>query len=378
MPTANKVKKEDSMSNKNKHALKMPNPVLDEKEIAALETLQKRYERLIKQSVFSKTGKMVGNKAKAIVPKGVVDAAADAREYLNEKELIKQALKYATEGFSTLEEYAARATVDEKSVLKKINKSLDGNEISQLDEICFARSYEISKIVGNYKRSHVLMATFEGAVTGAFGFAGIVPNLVLSLFLFFRAVQSVAMYYGYDAKNDAAELEIASSVLMSALSPQNDMANNELTAAVGKFMIFTESTAVKQAAKKSWAQMIEHGGLGLMITQIRALANKAAQKALENAGKKGIENTIFKSFLTQLGKRLGLKNVATMMPIFGGAVGALFDTTQMKRIVTYADIFYNKRFIEEKGVRLNTLINPEKADKIEDVIDADFEIESTF
>ena len=63
------------------------------------------------------------------------------------------------------------------------------------------------------------------------------------------------------------------------------------------------------------------------------------------------------------------------MPVLGGAVGALFDTTQMKRIVTYADIFYNKRFIEEKGVRLNALTNPEKADAIDDVVDANFEIE---
>lgn len=354
---------------------KMPKPVLDEKEIKELESLQNRFERLNKPSKISEVGKKVGNKAKAIVPKQVADAAADAKEYLNDKELMKQALKYAAEGFQTLEEYAARATVSEKTVLKKINKTLDGKEISRLDEVCFARSYEISHIVGNYKRSHVLTATVEGAATGALGFAGIAPNLVLSLFLFFRAVQSVAMYYGYDVRNDAAELEIASSVLMSALSPHNDKTNNELTAAVGKFMVFTETTAVKQAANKTWADMIEHGGLGLMIAQIRALANKAAENALKNAGKKGLENSVFRNILEQLGKKLSLKNTAIAMPILGGAVGALFDTTQMKRIVTYADIFYNKRFIEEKSVRLNSLVHPEKADSIDEVIDTEFEVE---
>ena len=323
---------------------KLPKPVLNEREIDELESLQKRYERLTKQSLLSRAGKKVGDKAKDIVPKGVAIVAEDAKEFLNEKELIKQALQYAAEGFSTLEEYAARATVNEKTV------------------------------VGNYKRSHVLTATVEGAATGAFGFAGIAPNLVISLFLFFRAVQSVAMCYGYDVKNDAAELEIASSVLMSALSPQKDMANNELTAAVGKFMIFTETTAVKQAANKTWADMVEHGGLGLMIAQIRALANKSAQKALESASKKGLENSIFRNILKQLGKKMNLKNTAIAMPILGGAIGALFDTTQMKRIVTYADIFYNKRFIEEKEVRLYALIHPEKADSIDDVIDASFDV----
>lgn len=355
---------------------KMPKPVLNQKELDELESLQRRYERLTKQSALAKAGQKVGDKAKEIVPSAVKNVAADAKDYLNEKELIKQALKYAADGFQTLEEYAARATVNDKTVLRKINKTLDGEEISRLDEVCFARSYEISRIVGNYKRSHVLTATVEGAATGAFGFAGIVPNLVLSLFLFFRAVQSVAMYYGYDVRNDASELEIASSVLMSALSPQNDKANNELTAAVGKFMVFTETTAVKQAANKTWAEMIEHGGLGLMIAQIRALSNKAAQKALESAGKKGLENSVFRNILKQLGKRFTLKNTSMAMPVLGGAVGALFDTSQMKRIVTYADIFYNKRFIEEKSVRLNALINPDIADSIDDVIDADFEVES--
>ena len=42
-------------------------------------------------------------------------------------------------------------------------------------------SYNPSRIVGNYKRSHVLTATVEGAATGAFGFAGIVPNIVFSI-----------------------------------------------------------------------------------------------------------------------------------------------------------------------------------------------------
>lgn len=363
------------MSKKTNDYLKMPKPILDDKELAELEELQKRYERFVKQSAFSKAGKVVGDKAKEIVPKELADVAADAKVILNEKEFIKQALKYVAEGFTTLEEYAARATVNEKTVLKKINKNIDGDGITRLDEVCFARSYDISRIVGNYKKSHVLTATLEGAATGAFGFAGIVPNLVASLFLFFRAVQSVAMYYGYDVRNNASELEIASGVLMSALSPQNDLTNNELTAAVGKFMVFSETTAVKQAANKTWAEMIEHGGLGLMIAQIRALANKAAQKALESAGKKGLENSLFRSILQQLGKILSLKNTAMVMPVLGGAVGALFDTTQMNRIVTYADIFYNKRFIEEKGVRINSLINPEESDSLDEYIDADFDIE---
>ena len=149
---------------------KMPKPILNQKEVDELESLQRRYERLTKQSAFARAGQKVGDKARAIVPVAVKNAAEGAKEYLNEMDLIKDALKYAAEGFQTLEEYAARATVNEKTVLNKINKTLEGEDILKLEEVCFARSYDISNIVGNYKRSHVLTATLEGAATGAFSF----------------------------------------------------------------------------------------------------------------------------------------------------------------------------------------------------------------
>lgn len=359
---------------------KLPAPMINEREIALLKELEGRYSKLSEQTKIAK----IGEKAKAIVvdrvPDSVFEYINELKQNLSEREFVTQALKYLEESITTLEGYAANVTVSEKAVLKKTNKRIGENQIESLDEICLVRAYEISKIVGNYKRSHILTATLEGGVTGAFGFAGIIPNLVASLFIYFRAVQSIAMFYGYDVKNDASELDIAAEVLMSAISVQASTANNEITAAIGKFMAFSETTAVKEASKRTWAAMIEQGGLGLLITRIRALANKAAQKALAKAGKKGLEGTVFKGMLTQLGKMLGLKNVGRAMPGVSAIFGALFDTTQMKRIVNYADIFYCKRFIEEKGVRINTLVIPEEVGTIEDlmsaeIIDADFEIE---
>lgn len=343
---------------------RIPNPIIDEREEAEMVKLENRYKRLTEPNGVIK----IGNKALEKMPASVKDVANEAKEKISEKELVKQALKYAADGFQTLEEIAASATVNEKTVLKKINKSFEKGEINSLDEICYARSYDISRIVGNYKRSHILTATIEGAGTGALGFAGIAPNLVLSTFLYFRAVQSVAMYYGYNIKNDPAELEIASSVFMSALTPEKDLVNNELTAAVGKFMVFSETTAVRQATKKTWAAMVDHGGLALLIAEIRALSNVAAKKAIEVAGKKGLEQTVFKNILEQLGKRLTLRTTGVAMPVVGGVFGALFDTAQMKKIINYADIFYNKRFIEEKELRINYLFDPDSVGNVENVI----------
>ena len=53
-----------------------------------------------------------------------------------------------------------------------------------------------------------------GGAKRYFGFAGLPFNLGLSTFLYYREVQSVAMYYGYDIKNDTAELVIANEYLV--------------------------------------------------------------------------------------------------------------------------------------------------------------------
>lgn len=353
------LKRWESMANK---VNVVPNPVINDEEIKEIEILKERYEKLMEPNILVKAS------AKALehVPDKVKVIGKNAGKVISQQDLIKQAFEYAATGFKILEGTAAKITVSEKAIIKKLNDERKTDEITCLEEICLARSYEISKLVNSYRTSNVLIATVEGAGTGALGFMGLVPNFVLSTFLYFRAVQSVAMHYGYDVKNSATEMEIASAVFMNALNPKQDISNNELTAMVGKFMVFTETTAVRQLSNKSWQAMIEHGGLGLMMAQIRALANKAAQSALQKAGKKGLEQSVFKGILEQVGRKMTLKTSSRTMPVIGGVFGAFFDTAQMQKIINYADIFYNKRFLEEKAARINALVNPEES--IENVI----------
>lgn len=44
-----------------------------------------------------------------------------------------------------------------------------------------------------------------------------------------------------------------------------------------------------------------------------------------------------------------------MMPIVGGFFGAAFDAGQMNKITEFADVFYHKRFLEEKEERIYDL-----------------------
>ena len=130
-----------------------------------------------------------------------------------------------------------------------------------------------------------MWALVEGGATGAVGFAGLPFNLVFSTFLYYRAVQTIAMFYGYDVKNDPSELIIASEVFVSALNPQNVNAN-EIGSIIGKIMLISELTTIKQASRKTWEAMASVGGIGLMIVQMRALAHNSARKALEKTGKR--------------------------------------------------------------------------------------------
>ena len=128
------------------------------------------------------------------------------------------------------------------------------------------------------------------------------------MFICYRAVQSVAMFYGYDVKEEPSELIIASDVFMNALSPSTANAN-EVSSAIVKIMAFAEAQALKEASKKTYAEMISKGGLSLLVVQLRALANKAAQKALDQASVKGLESSAFKAVFEQIGKNLSKKAV---------------------------------------------------------------------
>ena len=60
------------------------------------------------------------------------------------------------------------------------------------------------------------------------------------------------------------------------------------------------------------------------------------------------------------------------IPYIGAFIGASLDTAQIIQIINFANTFYNKRFILEKEMRINTLLNPtEKIYEVEDFIEVE-------
>ena len=338
--------------------IKIPKLIVDEKEQEMLNTLSERYEKFTRPGMVEKIGKKAGE----LMPEKIKKIGKDIGTSISEKELYIQIMNVLADGFKIIEEQSAKCSISEKQILKNINKN-SSYEIEKLEEICLVRSYDISKLVNNYKNQDIFTATIEGAGTGWFGFVGLPFNIVLSTFLYFRAVQSIAMYYGYDVKNDSTELVIASEVFTNSLSPNGELNSSDVNI-VGKIMIMSQLTAVKQTANKSWSEMVSKGGIPLLLAQMRALANKAAQKALQKAGKSGLEKSVFRDAFEQVGRKLTLKSLSgKSIPIAGAIIGGLMDTSQMKKVLEYADIFYHKRFILEKETRINKLIGKKENER---------------
>lgn len=344
-----------------------PNPLMNKREIAALDSLTEEYNKLITPNKLVKVGEKIGE----MIPKEVKEFGGGIKGRISKAELFNQCMKVVADGFGVIEKNAAKVTISESKLIKKVALLDKKNNITSLEEFCLVRGYSISGLVQKYKTSDRLLAFVEGGVTGYFGFPGIPFNLVLSTFIYYRAVQQVAMFYGYDVKNNASELMISSEVFMNALSPGKQGSTNEMGNIIAKIMVMSEVSAVKQAAKKTWSEMAARGGIELLIVQMRALANKSAQKALEKAGQKGLEESVFKTLFEQIGKKMSKKALTKAVPFVGAAIGGFFDIAQMNKVLNYADIFYNKRFLLEKEARINSLISGESDETINEIIDID-------
>ena len=102
-------------------------------------------------------------------------------------------------------------------------------------------------------------------------------------------------------------------------------------------------------------------GMDQLLNKFQELEKKAqrgiADKALNKAGQASLENSIFRETFEQIGRKLTLKSSTKLAFGISALFGALIDTAQMKKVLEYADIFYQKRFIMEKSERIDKLVN---------------------
>lgn len=343
----------------------LPACIIDNKEDDSMISLANRYEKLIEPTLPARAV----SKAKDLVPEVVQKQIEKLAASITDQELYTQIMNVIASGFDILVKNASKVSLSEDYIIEQINQTMDDNHIFTIDEVCYARSYDVAKLVNRFKTKNVFVAFAEGGITGMAGLPGIPANIAASMFIFYRAIQSIAMYYGYDVKNNADELQIATDVFMQALSPATG-STSETGDMIVKFMSMTEALVVKDTIKGGWKAMADRGGICLLITQIRSLAHKSAEKALNAASQKSLEKTMFTGFFEQLGKKMTQESVKKAATPLAALITAFADMSTMNKVIEFADIFYNKRFITEKQIRIDSLINPEIIENVNfDVID---------
>ena len=336
-----------------------PKPILDAREQALIGTLQKEFEAFTTPGFIERSLKKLTNAVGRLAPAWLKNALSKAQSSMSDWEFIQKTLEIAEKGFHKLTQEASRITISKPGVIEKL--AARGPVFSAFEEVCLVRSYDIQAVIESKTYQDMLLATIEGVATGVFGLFGLPFNLALSFFLYFRATQSVALHYGYDVKDDPLELQFAAEVTMQSLDP--NFSGSGLGGFIGKMMVAAELTALWQALGKTYVEMARRGGSALLYAQIRALANKAAKKALEKAGQEGIEAGIFKTLLAQLAKRMPKEAGKKGIPIIGGLIGGLSDAYLMSRILRGAKLIYHKRYLFEKEHRISLLKKPRKPRK---------------
>jgi len=333
----------------------IPNPILNSRENDLIEKISHDYKKFTKPGPVSKSFKKVGNTINRVVPESIKGKINDSSKYLSELEIFQKAVEVAGLGFNELCKQANRLTLSTENILIQLDKK--GIQVNEYEHLCLLRSYQLERIA-NRKFGNYSAAFIEGFSTGAPGFPGIPFNIALSFFLYFRATQSIALWYGYDVTNDPREMEIASEVSIMSLAPNPEIATSTVGGHLSKMMVATNLTVLSESLKRlSYEEMAKRGGVELFYVQIRALANKAADKALKKAGQDGIEAGVFRKLLQQLGKSMPKKAGQRAVPILGGVIGAFVDLYYMSRVVRGANLIYHKRFLFEKEKRIEIVKN---------------------
>ena len=325
---------------------------MDAKELFLDERLVRDYEKFCKPGFIGTKVNQVSAAVSKRIPPKLKKIAGKAVSKISEIELIQSAFNYAGDGFSQLSKHGAKLTISKKYIVQAVKRR--GAGIEDFHQIPFARSYQIEAAVESAKLRRLLYATAEGAATGAAGALGIPFNIALSFFLFFRSTQAIAMTYGYDLENDPSEMAIASEVTLNSLEPRLFTVDGGVEASLAKLMMTSELSALGSALTKGipFAKMIENGGLQSLFVQIRAFGHASAQKALEKSGQKTLEAGFFKGILERVGEKATKEATAKSIPYISAFFGAGIDTFLMNRVLTGANLFYHKRFLAEKALRI--------------------------
>jgi hypothetical protein len=339
-----------------------PHPILDSREKDLIKTLSDEYTKFVEPGVISKTTQYIKDGISHVTPQKVkeitnqgLSKVQNTLKQVTDGQFVQTTLEQVVKGYSFFNETLAKFTLTQNGIVKDLKK-VEPN-LESLEEICRLRSYVIESRISNLDIFRIGSAFINGGATGLVGLAGIPVNLVISYFLYFRFIQEIAMYYGYNVHEDPRELEFASDVVLECLAPSKESGAKNLAGAIGRIKLQSDFDALKLALIKgsSFNKLIERGGIELGYVQIRSFGHKSAMNALDKAGIDQMEVRVFKRLMERVGSVLTKEVAQKAVPVISAIIGSFSDVYFMKRILKGGNIIYHKRFLLEKETRVKRL-----------------------
>lgn len=325
----------------------MYNNVLDKKEEEALNILDDKYKKFIEKSLINKGSDKLIEKAKEIFPQQWQDFFNGKIDDISDMQIWKKVMEMASDGFVTLQGLAAKYTIRESDIVRRMQKLK--YDVTSLDDFFQIRSYDIEKVINSNDWKLYIQNIIQAAPTGFVGMPAIPVNIIVSTFLQFRAIQLIAMHYGYNVKTSQTEMDYASSVYLQVISKGKISDVDGYGEMITKMMAQAELHSLRNAlTSRTYTEMAKEGGIQLLYVQMRAITNKSALKALDFAAEKKIENKALQKILESLSKNMSQKSGAKSLPIIAAILSVLIDTHQINKVIRIANIIYQKRFLLDK------------------------------
>jgi len=333
------------------------NDIWDEKEYLRMEYLKVKYLKLINPSYFSKKITPIFDQVKKTVPQSGWIKIGNT---ITQSDFMSRAMSIVGKQFKEIETKTAIISVSKKDVLNVHNRY--HSSIVKFEDICFARSYDVSKMINKKDYEHLIWTTIQSVLSGITGISGVVYSTVFGSFIYFRAAQSIALYYGYDVKDDPLELEFAGEVTLIALSKIfEDKKSNHVANHIHQMMLTDEHSLKVETNKSTFSsvgQASRSASSAKLVTKRAVnMSEYLLKKSLSKSHKKATEQEVFSELFERL---IGLASKSSgkkVVPIAGTLIGMIFDISDMTRLLKYTNMVYEKRFIIEKEMRINNTLD---------------------
>jgi len=330
-----------------------PDPLLDPRELRLIHELARRYARFFHAWPILRPAQTACRQLNRLLPFAPANFTHIAVEFLAQQKLVQRAAASARNTIVLASRRASRFTRTRTSTVNILRSA--NLDVDDFDEICGLRSYQIERVINRRNIGDLAIAAYEGAVTGAPGWPAVPINIALLSLLLFRAVQSLALYYGYDLRGEAGEMEFAAAVTLNCMARAPDPAADLLTSLIAKLMAAENIADVKNAVPAAAVDAARHGSLSILSTYMRMLITSGGRSAMES-GLESIERPVFRYLMRQVTERIPAQMIQRVIPVVGAITGALSDTYYMRRVLRGANLIYHKRFILEKEERCARLL----------------------